>query len=1137
MRGPSNKPFYIATAGYLLFVIYGSLVPLDFRYRSAALAWQAFSEARYLQLGIGSRADWIANLLLYVPLAFLLRASLGAKASAAAQILCALLVFSACAALAVIVEFVQIFFPPRTVSLNDLIAEFLGAAGGLIVWTMAGKRLREWRHTLAAGGAQAVRLSVVAYLGAYLVLSLFPFDFLVSPAELSWKLASDRYALLLSDAVCASARGCVAKALAEIVAVVPLGILLGMAGLPPLGYGKALLLGFTLGAVIEAAQFLLASGVTTGLSLVTRALGVALGLWVFRHSSRRLLRWVPYARPTILLAFPLYIFALMVLNGWFSGERLSIEAGVARMSELNFLPFYYHYYTSETEAMASLLNHAAMYFPLGLAGWGWQLASPRQRNGAWVVGLAATTIAIVMETGKLFVNGKRPDPTDIFIAAVASAAAYGLARLATRWLSERPAPSLAEDAHRIVRRRAVQIVSERPAPSLAGDAGNSRPTAAVTQSSETLPAARRPPAQGTYSVAGLIRIILALLLLGLTGWAVWHYPLGSAWLGLALLLYVVVLRYWPMAWLLVLPALLPALDLAPWSGWFFFDEFDLFVAATLLVGLMRAPLEGPAPRMSALAVLLLGTLFLSYMISFMLGLFPLQPIDANSFSSYYSHYNALRLVKGVVWAVALLPLLRHSLAASAAVPQLLSMGMLLGLAAVVAVVLWERVAFVGLFNFSSDYRVTATFSGMHTGGAFIEAYLVSALPFAAFLILRASHGLVRVAAAVVFCLGGYALMVTYSRAGYVGFALAMGIFCAAIALHAWRGQTRNWAGIAGPAVLLVAVAAAALPVLEGSYMKSRFSGTQRDLGIRSAHWTDALSMMDPGYATSLFGMGLGRYPESYFWRNSEGVVPATYRFESEGSNRYLRLGAGDSLYLNQLVRVRPGQNYLLSFDARSQARSAALTVPVCEKWMLYSFRCQWLTTSLGGGDGNWRHYETKFNSGELADGKWYARRSVMLSLYNPQAQSVVDVDNVKLIDETGGNLIANGDFSLGNARWLFSTDNHLPWHIKNMWVQLIFEQGWLGLFATLGVMLYSWVLLAKKTWDQDLFAATILAAISGFLLIGLFDSLFDAPRLSLLFFLLVFLGIHRAKPLEQRERPSAPRQSESANAGTPFRAT
>jgi len=56
---------------WALFVAYGSLVPLEFRPR--ADAWQAFMDTPWLSLGVGSRADWVANVLLYLVLAWFAR--------------------------------------------------------------------------------------------------------------------------------------------------------------------------------------------------------------------------------------------------------------------------------------------------------------------------------------------------------------------------------------------------------------------------------------------------------------------------------------------------------------------------------------------------------------------------------------------------------------------------------------------------------------------------------------------------------------------------------------------------------------------------------------------------------------------------------------------------------------------------------------------------------------------------------------------------------------------------------------------------------------------------------------------------------------------------------------------------------
>ena len=52
---------------------------------------------------------------------------------------------------------------------------------------------------------------------------------------------------------------------------------------------------------------------------------------------------------------------------------------------------------------------------------------------------------------------------------------------------------------------------------------------------------------------------------------------------LALCAYAVLLWFRPTCWLLVVPAALPVLDFAPWTGRLIFDEFDLMIMLTLAV--------------------------------------------------------------------------------------------------------------------------------------------------------------------------------------------------------------------------------------------------------------------------------------------------------------------------------------------------------------------------------------------------------------------------------------------------------------------------------------------------------------------------------------------------------------------------
>jgi hypothetical protein len=100
-----------------------------------------------------------------------------------------------------------------------------------------------------------------------------------------------------------------------------------------------------------------------------------------------------------------------------------------------------------------------------------------------------------------------------------------------------------------------------------------------------------------------------------------------------------------------------------------------------------------------------------------IGLLPLSPLDANAFTNYLSHYSGLRVAKGFRG--------RYSNRADAldgARPRhaFICSRMWLGLAGVIAVGVAERASFASLVNLTVPYRITATFSTMHTGGSEIE---------------------------------------------------------------------------------------------------------------------------------------------------------------------------------------------------------------------------------------------------------------------------------------------------------------------------------------------------------------------------------------------------------------------------------
>lgn len=1078
--GPSRTASIVAALCYLIFVVYGSLVPLDYTPKSLDLAWREFQHVRYLALGVESRADWVANILLYMPLAYLLaQATAGGVRWALVRLVLLVAVYVFCAAVAVGVEFTQLFFPPRTVSQNDIIAELIGSGLGLGIWIVWGAALHRLWIRMERGGLPAIRAAVFAYVLAYLLLSLFPYDFLVSAQELADKLAGGNYGFLLASTSCQRVSACAGKMIAEVIAVVPLGVLLGMA-LPAATrrpYAIAALCGAVLGVTIEALQLFLASGISEGLSVATRTLGVPVGVALQRHIRlHNFARWRPWIAWAVLAAIPAYLLGLLWANGAFSARWHGLAEPMVRWSQIRWLPFYYHYFTTETHALRSLMAHCAMYMPVGLGVWAWTMRRSDRagdETSAWVAALVAGPLALAMELTKLFQPDKHPDPTDALIAMAAAAGTYILARQMHRW--------------------AVQ-----------GDPAVAQPAAGHDAQPRAAPA------------GGVGKLLIALLLLTGTGIALLKYPLGGTVPAVLLMLYAAALWRYPRAALPTLLALLPVLNFAPWTGWILLNEFDLLMAVTLAVRLLAPRSVGDPQVLPGGSTLALGLLAASFIGSALRGLFPLSPLDANALVSYYGSFNSLAQLKGFAWALALLPMLKEEARDEPRMANRISGGILAGLCLVVAVVIWQRMAFAGIFDFASTYRVEGTFPELHTGTGDVHAYLVMACPFiAAWVVLRPSA--LRIALGVpLFLLTSYAIGVTFARGGYVGFVGAMAILAVAFVIYEWRHRAFTAARI-GIAVIAVAAGAAVLsPIVFGSFMESRLSAVKAEAQVRMRHWAYALRLMDPGATTRLLGMGLGTFPRTLLFKDHE-AASATFSYAREGDNRFVRLGSGRPLYFQQNVDVAPARRYILAVDLRSTNPEAKLEAALCEKSILYSFRCSTIAFAVDPKAQGWQRYELVLNSQDVGSGSGARRRPVMLSLANAQQGSIIEVDNVRLYDKQHDNFLVNGDFSAGSAHWYYTTDDGLPWHTFNLWVQLYFEQGWVGVIAFACVLLIALARLAACTWRGDLFAAAVLASLAGFLLVGITESLFDGPRITTLFFLVLFAGLL----MSPRRRPGA----------------
>ena len=78
--------------------------------------------------------------------------------------------------------------------------------------------------------------------------------------------------------------------------------------------------------------------------------------------------------------------------------------------------------------------------------------------------------------------------------------------------------------------------------------------------------------------------IVALTCLSTGGFLAGHYPLSSAFMLGAFAVACVAVFLRPEIWLFALPAILPAIGLASWTGWLAVEEFDIFVLAAAAGG-------------------------------------------------------------------------------------------------------------------------------------------------------------------------------------------------------------------------------------------------------------------------------------------------------------------------------------------------------------------------------------------------------------------------------------------------------------------------------------------------------------------------------------------------------------------------
>ena len=285
----------------------------------------------------------------------------------------------------------------------------------------------------------------------------------------------------------------------------------------------------------------------------------------------------------------------------------------------------------------------------------------------------------------------------------------------------------------------------------------------------------------TVMLTRLLSALIALVCIALLVLAQVRHPF-SPWWPFPLMLFFAALTLFAHGWWIsVLLGILPILDLGQYSGSFFFEEFDYAVVSVAAAGYLRmfafdrTPLRDRERGSWLRAGTLLVAAYLATLaVSMLIALVPLPPFDANAFAHYFSRYNALRVGKSGFAAMLLLPLVLHEFHRDAARARgAVLAGLALAFGSAGLSVVWERMAFANLTDFSSDFRVTGMFAATNTGGAALDAILAMTLPLCIAALLQENSRWRFLLWVMALGLGGYAMFVTFSRSLYASIAVVL----------------------------------------------------------------------------------------------------------------------------------------------------------------------------------------------------------------------------------------------------------------------------------------------------------------------------------------------------------------------------
>jgi VanZ family protein len=1110
-------------------LIYASLVPLNYQPLDWTRTIERWKNIPWFQLGVYSRSDWIANGLVVVPSGFLLTGALRYRRGDRTGIDwlidlgASALVLVFLVALVLGIELVQVWFPPRTVSRNDILAGWIGALAGVVLWLGLGRRMVDAVARFFGIERFEDRLSAFALFAciAGVLYSVYPLDVVLSQAEWTEKTRLGRVQWgLLPHSI--PTKEWLQGLLVSALRMLPFGIL-GVSFSSKSGRWIWILM---MGVMLEVIQLPIFSKYTSPGDVLAGWLGGAFGIWLARPSG--LWDWSRRTGWVWAMAVGVWSISLLVafLGRW---QRWVVEPVELRdrWSDFFTYPLLRYYYTSEYSALTNLMGKVISFSVLGglvacyvmvrYREFPFQpsasLRSLYRTAIGWAIGLSIA-IGLVIEITQIYLFPLIGDFSDVGI--------YALGAAIGAWLTV-----FIPYGATIERKLAASPVIEGP---IAKDHALRGPTAGVTN-----PGSASIGSASIVSIAGVL-LVLGLLLAGMhPGWPWFQLLLVAGIFGLVYR----IPKFYPLVFVLTLIMA----DAYPLTGQLVLQEFDsLLLGATaglVLASSSRRQLNIGAWGLSTedrWTLFGFGLLLVSFAVSLTIGLLRLPSAPwGDQLSVYFTQWNAVRVGKGILWGtVFAIATLFSGRALQRQTFRDWSIFFIRGCTwagfYVGVFVALERFVFPGLNNWSDVYRATGPFFTMHIGDQHLDAFLVMVFPLVwANMLHPLSRALERWSSALVLGLLAYAAFSTMSRAtlGAVVLQVAILIYLTWLARGTqasqatMRGDVGSGAGgrLAGRVGILLGLITLGGLVMAMSTeaIRNRFGSFAQDWNGRASHWGMILRRGTTGIGGLGIGHGLGTLPSMVASEFGRPVPPIRWALENQSEKPHGEIHfQGDwPIYLERLVESRDLKS-VSSFDleVKRQERTDGENLPdgalritpsLVEKSVLESFG----GFSLSAIDVGRQWQVLDFSEFELkaSDSLPVRWRPWSLGLsVSGQGTAILRAARSSAIG--GDRSAAIGAPAIGERGsypWYFTCDDHMVWRAKNFLVHAYYEQGLLGVSA--------WtILVGSALWRAGRrhlgvgepmngdcrFSIESFQAVSvlGFLGVGFFGSLIDTPWIS-----------------------------------------